>query len=115
MLPASMKRADLMRSIRDYAAFQPDYLLFTKLDETESQGAILSAALEAGQAALVFRQRPKHSRRYRTGPCARVARIGVPAGNSGGRYGGIDGFQSISERGLLRRPLRRWRPASATA
>src|SRR6202789_4171458 len=34
VLPASMKRADLMRNIRHYAAFQPDYLLFTKLDET---------------------------------------------------------------------------------
>jgi flagellar biosynthesis protein FlhF len=47
VLPASMKRADLTRSIRDYAEFRPDYLLFTKLDETESHGAILSAALEA--------------------------------------------------------------------
>jgi flagellar biosynthesis protein FlhF len=47
VLPASMKRADLTRYIRDYSGFQPDYLLFTKLDETESQGAILSAALEA--------------------------------------------------------------------
>ncbi len=80
---------------------EPDFLLFTKLDETESQGAILSAALEAGQAAVVFCQRPKHSRRYRAGPCARVACVGVPAGNSGGRHGGIDGFESISERGLL--------------
>jgi flagellar biosynthesis protein FlhF len=47
VLPASMKRADLTRSVRQYAVFQPDFLLFTKLDETESQGAILSAALEA--------------------------------------------------------------------
>jgi flagellar biosynthesis protein FlhF len=49
VLPASMKRADLTRSIRDYAAFQSDYLLFTKLDETESYGALLSAALESGK------------------------------------------------------------------
>src|SRR5208282_217837 len=49
VLPASMKRADLTRSLRDYAAFQADYLLFTKLDETESLGAILSAALEAAK------------------------------------------------------------------
>jgi flagellar biosynthesis protein FlhF len=54
VLPASMKRADLMRSIRAYAVFDPDYLLFTKLDETESQGAILSAVLEAGKPLSFF-------------------------------------------------------------
>jgi flagellar biosynthesis protein FlhF len=54
VLPASMKRADLARTIRDYAALQSDYLLFTKLDETESQGAILSAALEAGKPLSYF-------------------------------------------------------------
>jgi flagellar biosynthesis protein FlhF len=47
VLPASMKREDLARRIREYAAFQPDYLLFTKLDETEPYRALLSAALEA--------------------------------------------------------------------
>jgi len=54
VLPASMKRADLARNIRNYAPFQPDYLLFTKLDETESQGAILSAALEADKPLSYF-------------------------------------------------------------
>ena len=54
VLPASMKRADLTRCIRDYAVFHPDYLLFTKLDETESQGAILSAALEADKPLSFF-------------------------------------------------------------
>jgi flagellar biosynthesis protein FlhF len=54
VLPASMKRADLTRAIRDYAAFQPDYLLFTKLDETESHGAIISAALEADKPLSFF-------------------------------------------------------------
>jgi flagellar biosynthesis protein FlhF len=54
VLPASMKRLDLTRSIRDYAAFQPDYLLFTKLDETSSQGALLSAALEADMPLSFF-------------------------------------------------------------
>jgi flagellar biosynthesis protein FlhF len=54
VLPATMKRADLSRNINDYAVFQPDYLLFTKLDETGSQGAILSAALEAGQPLSFF-------------------------------------------------------------
>jgi len=54
VLPASMKGPDLTRSIRDYAAFRPDYLLFTKLDETGSQGALLSAALEADKPLSFF-------------------------------------------------------------
>jgi flagellar biosynthesis protein FlhF len=54
VLPASMKRADLMRTIRGYSVFEPDYLLFTKLDETESQGAVLSAALEASKPLSFF-------------------------------------------------------------
>ncbi|HUA20079.1 MAG TPA: hypothetical protein VMB25_15125 [Bryobacteraceae bacterium] len=49
VLPASMKRTDLVSSVRQYAAFQPDYLLFTKLDETTSYGALLSAALETNE------------------------------------------------------------------
>ena len=54
LLPASMKRVDLSRCIRAYSPFQPDFLLFTKLDETESQGAILSAALEADKPLSFF-------------------------------------------------------------
>ncbi len=54
VLPASMKNASLTRCIRDYAAFAPDYLLFTKLDESESQGAILSTALEADKPLSFF-------------------------------------------------------------
>jgi flagellar biosynthesis protein FlhF len=54
VLPAPTKRADLMRAIRNYAAFEADYLLFTKLDETVSQGAILSAALEAAKPISFF-------------------------------------------------------------
>jgi flagellar biosynthesis protein FlhF len=54
VLSASMKRESLMRCLRDYAAFEPDYLLFTKLDETDSQGALLSAALEAGKPLSFF-------------------------------------------------------------
>jgi flagellar biosynthesis protein FlhF len=54
VLPASMKRSDMTRSIQDYTVFQPDYLLFTKLDETGSQGAILSATLEAGKPLSFF-------------------------------------------------------------
>jgi flagellar biosynthesis protein FlhF len=47
VLPASMNRDDLILYARRYAEFQPDYVLFTKLDETESRGAVLAAALEA--------------------------------------------------------------------
>ena len=47
VLPASMRRESLSRCIRDFAPFKPDCLLFTKLDETDSLGAILSTALEA--------------------------------------------------------------------
>lgn len=54
VLPASMKYADLMRAIRVHAAFEPNYLLFTKLDETASLGAILSAALEAAKPLSFF-------------------------------------------------------------
>ena len=49
VLPASMQRNDLSRYVRQYEVFQPDYLLFTKLDETESCGAALSVVLEAGK------------------------------------------------------------------
>jgi flagellar biosynthesis protein FlhF len=54
VLPASMKRDSLTRCIRDYADFEPDYLLFTKLDETDSRGAILSTALETDQPLSFF-------------------------------------------------------------
>jgi flagellar biosynthesis protein FlhF len=54
VLPSSMKRADLSRVLRDYSVFKPDYLLFTKLDETGSRGAILSAALEAQRPLSFF-------------------------------------------------------------
>jgi len=48
-LPACMNRDDLLLAMRRYDVFEPDYLLFTKLDATESRGAILSAALEANK------------------------------------------------------------------
>ncbi len=49
VLPASMKQADLGRYVRQYELFQPDYLLFTKLDEAESCGAALSTAIAANK------------------------------------------------------------------
>jgi len=53
-LPASMKRADLLRTIRHFEIFDTDYLLFTKLDETESFGAIISAALQTNKRVSFF-------------------------------------------------------------
>jgi flagellar biosynthesis protein FlhF len=54
VLPASMKRADLARSVRRFQEFKPDYLLFSKLDETESFGAIISTAIEAAKPLSFF-------------------------------------------------------------
>lgn len=50
VLPASMNRLSLMQAIGSYNnIFHPDCLLFSRLDETESRGAMLSAALESDQ------------------------------------------------------------------
>jgi flagellar biosynthesis protein FlhF len=46
VLPASMHQGGLLRYVRRYQGFNPDYLLFTKLDETESYGLMLSVALQ---------------------------------------------------------------------
>jgi flagellar biosynthesis protein FlhF len=49
VLPASMHAPGLLRYLRRYEEFNPDYLLFTKLDETESYGSMLSAAFQASR------------------------------------------------------------------
>jgi flagellar biosynthesis protein FlhF len=49
VLSASMKPADLARAIERYEMFQPKKLLFTRIDETISYGAIVS---EAARRAL---------------------------------------------------------------
>jgi flagellar biosynthesis protein FlhF len=49
VLPASMHPAGLLRYIRQFEEFNPDYLLFTKLDEMETYGSMLSAALQASR------------------------------------------------------------------
>jgi len=54
VLPASMKRADLARYLRQYQLFQPDYLLFTRLDEAASCGAALSTAIAADKPLSYF-------------------------------------------------------------
>ena len=42
VLPASMKPSDLARTIDRYKFFQPAKLLFTRLDETDRYGALVS-------------------------------------------------------------------------
>jgi len=54
VLPASMKSADLGRVVRRFEEFKPDCLLFTKLDETESFGAIISTAIQAAKPLSFF-------------------------------------------------------------
>ena len=44
VLSASMKPSDLARVIDRYAIFQPKKLLFTRLDETDRYGALVSEA-----------------------------------------------------------------------
>lgn len=44
VLPASMKPKDLARAIDRYEIFQPKKLLFTRLDETDCLGALISEA-----------------------------------------------------------------------
>jgi flagellar biosynthesis GTPase FlhF len=48
VLSASMKPADLARVIERYEIFQPKKLLFTRIDETNSYGAIVSEAARRG-------------------------------------------------------------------
>ncbi len=54
VLPASMNRDDLIRCMHRYETLAPDYLLFTKLDETESRAAALATALEADRPLSYF-------------------------------------------------------------
>lgn len=54
VLPASMKREELVRCSEFYREFAPNYLLFTKMDETESHGGVIAAALEANKPLSFF-------------------------------------------------------------
>ncbi len=49
VLPCSMKPEDLDRTIARYDAFRPNKLLFTRLDETASFGAMIGAAIQSGK------------------------------------------------------------------
>ncbi len=48
-IPASMKPADATRMVDAYAAFQPQRLIFTRMDETNSFGLILNEAARTGK------------------------------------------------------------------
>jgi flagellar biosynthesis protein FlhF len=49
VLPASMRAADLARVCQRFAIFEPAKLLFTRTDEAQANGAILSAAVNTGK------------------------------------------------------------------
>ncbi len=48
-VPASMKPADAARMVDAYAVFQPQRLIFTRMDETNSFGLILNEAARTGK------------------------------------------------------------------
>jgi flagellar biosynthesis protein FlhF len=54
VLSASMKPADLARTVDTFDAFHPSRLLFTKLDETGSYGPILSEAVRSAKPLSFF-------------------------------------------------------------
>ena len=54
VLPASMRAADLRRVSEQYASFDPRKLLFTRLDETETFGPILSRSVRMGIPVSFF-------------------------------------------------------------
>jgi flagellar biosynthesis protein FlhF len=49
VLPASMRTSDLRRVAAQYEIFKPAKLLFTRLDETETFGPILSQSIRSGK------------------------------------------------------------------
>jgi flagellar biosynthesis protein FlhF len=53
-IPASMKPADAARLVDAYAIFQPQRLIFTRMDETSSHGSILNEAARTGKPVSFF-------------------------------------------------------------
>lgn len=49
VLPASMKASDLLSYIDLYKELEPEFLLFTKLDETDTYGSAIAVALETNK------------------------------------------------------------------
>jgi flagellar biosynthesis protein FlhF len=48
VLPATARAADLQRMLERFSAFEPDKLIFTRLDECTTAGGMLTVAAEAG-------------------------------------------------------------------
>jgi flagellar biosynthesis protein FlhF len=48
VLSLASKCSDLRRTVERYRVFQPDRLLFTKADETDSHGALLNEMVRSG-------------------------------------------------------------------
>jgi flagellar biosynthesis protein FlhF len=57
VLPASMRSADMTRTLASYRAFRPARLVFTRIDETETVGPLLSMAAECPVSFLGTGQR----------------------------------------------------------
>ena len=56
VLPASMRRDDLVRQAHQFRAFHPRKLIFTRLDEASRYGALLSLSAETGLAVSFLTQ-----------------------------------------------------------
>jgi len=54
VVPASMKPSDLTRVIDGFVAFQPQRLLFTRLDETGALGPLFNEAVRTGKPLSFF-------------------------------------------------------------
>jgi flagellar biosynthesis protein FlhF len=54
VLAASMRSADIARMSAAYAVFKPSHSVFTRLDETESFGAILNESIVSGRPIAFF-------------------------------------------------------------
>lgn len=54
VLTASMRQADLQRTVNLFEAFQPAKLLFTRLDETDSTGTMFCEAARTGKRLSFF-------------------------------------------------------------
>lgn len=83
VLPASMRAADLRRVSEQYSIFQPRKLLFTRLDETETFGPILSQSLRMGTPVSFFSrgQRIPEDLEPATGDMMIELILGSPAGD----------------------------------
>ncbi len=87
--------------------FKPDYLLFTKLDETESFGAIISTAIEAAKPLSFFANGQSIPEDLEAANLEALLR--APVHTRAGRrdFGGLNRFKRNHERGLFTHKFRR--------